>query len=260
MRPIFIALARSPISSATSLRRTALTISCARVKNVLKILEFLNGWPFLVARVQQIPDASEVPLTSEIEARFLHLRIQALEALELLPQAPQQLVEAVQSVDLPGALADLVASYMDENAEEKQSILETIDVAERMEKVSRILAHRIEVLRLSREIGQQTKVTLDERQREMLLRQQLASIQKKLGEGEEGKAAEIAEIGNAIAEAGMPTDVEEQARKELRRLERMPDAAAEYGMIRAYLDCLIELPWKLPEEDPIDIVEARRNS
>jgi ATP-dependent Lon protease len=127
-----------------------------------------------------------------------------------------------------------------------------------MEKVSRIFAHRIEVLRLSQEIGQQTKVTLDERQREILLREQLASIQKKLGEGEEGKAAEIAEIGNAIAKAGMPTDVEEQARKELRRLERMPDAAAEYGMIRAYLDCLIELPWKLPEEDPIDIVEARR--
>jgi ATP-dependent Lon protease len=223
-----------------------------------EILEFLNGWPFLVARVQRIPDTSVTPLTSEIEARFLHLRTQALEALELLPQAPQQLVEAVQSANSPGALADLVASYMDENSEEKQSILETIDVAARMEKVSRIFAHRIEVLRLSQEIGQQTKVTLDERQREILLREQLASIQKKLGEGEEGKAAEIGEIGNAIAKAGMPTDVEEQARKELRRLERMPDAAAEYGMIRAYLDCLIELPWKLPEEDPIDIVEARR--
>jgi ATP-dependent Lon protease len=223
-----------------------------------EILEFLNGWPFLVARVQRIPDTSVTPLTSEIEARFLHLRTQALEALELLPQAPQQLVEAVQSANSPGALADLVASYMDENSEDKQSILETIDVATRMENVSRIFAHRIEVLRLSQEIGQQTKVTLDERQREILLREQLASIQKKLGEGEEGKAAEIGEIGNAIAKAGMPTDVEEQARKELRRLERMPDAAAEYGMIRAYLDCLIELPWKLPEEDPIDIVEARR--
>jgi ATP-dependent Lon protease len=223
-----------------------------------EIAEFLKGWPFLVARIQRIPDTSVVPLTAEIEARFLHLRTQALEALELLPQAPQQLVEAVQSANSPGALADLVASYMDENSEDKQSILETIDVATRMENVSRIFAHRIEVLRLSQEIGQQTKVTLDERQREILLREQLASIQKKLGEGEEGKAAEIGEIGNAIAKAGMPTDVEEQARKELRRLERMPDAAAEYGMIRAYLDCLIELPWKLPEEDPIDIVEARR--
>ena len=223
-----------------------------------QILEFLNGWPFLVARVQRIPDTIEAPLTPEIEALFLHLRTQALEALELLPQAPQQLVEAVQSVNSPGALADLVASYMDENSEERQSILETIDVTVRIKKVSRILAHRIEVLRLSQEIGRQTKVTLDERQREILLREQLASIQKKLGEGEEGKASEIAEISDAIAKAGMPADVEEQARKELRRLERMPDAAAEYGMIRAYLDCLTELPWKLSEEDPIDIVEARR--
>ena len=223
-----------------------------------EIIEFLKGWPFLVARVQRVPDTSIVPLTSETEARFLHLRTQALEALELLPQAPQQLVEAVQSANSPGALADLVASYMDENSEEKQNILETIDVAARMEMVSRIFAHRIEVLRLSQEIGQQTKVTLDERQREILLREQLAAIQKKLGEGEEGKAAELAEIGVAIDKAQMPTDVEAQARKELRRLERMPDAAAEYGMIRAYLDCLIELPWKLPEEAPIDIVEARR--
>jgi len=88
-----------------------------------QILEFLNGWPFLVARVQRIPDTIEAPLTPEIEALFLHLRTQALEALELLPQAPQQLVEAVQSVNSPGALADLVASYMDENSEERQSIL-----------------------------------------------------------------------------------------------------------------------------------------
>jgi len=221
-------------------------------------LEFLNGWPFFVARIRRIPDASDVPMTSEIEAHFLYLRTLALEALELLPQAPPQLADAVQSANSPGALADLVASYMDANSEEKQGILETVDVAARIEKVSRILAHRIEVLRLSHEIGQQTRVTLDARQREILLREQLASIHKKLGDGEEGKAAEIAEIGNAIAKAAMPAEVEEQARKELRRLERMPDSAAEYGMIRAYLDCLIELPWKLPDEAPIDIVEARR--
>ena len=223
-----------------------------------EIIESLEGWPFLVARVRRLPDASPVPLTSEIEARFLHLRTQALEALALLPQAPQQLAEAVQSANSPGALTDLVASYMDVNAGEKQNILETIDVSVRIEMVSRTFAHRIEILRLSHEIGQQTKAMLDERQREMLLREQLAWIQKKLGEGEEGKATETAEIGDAIAKAGMPTDVEQQARKELRRLERMPDSAAEYGVIRAYLDCLIELPWTLPEQTPIDIGEARR--
>ncbi len=149
-------------------------------------------------------------------------------------------------------------AYMDMKPEEKQEILETIDVAARMDKVSQLLAHRIEVLRLSAEIGQQTKASLDERQREVLLREQMAAIQKQLGEGEEGKAAELAELEKTIAEAGMPEEVEEHVRKELRRLQRMPEAAAEYGMARTYLDWLIELPWKLPEETPIDIVEARR--
>src|SRR5690348_2148097 len=127
-----------------------------------------------------------------------------------------------------------------------------------MDKVSRLLAHRIEVLRLSAEIGQQTKAALDERQREVLLREQMAAIQKQLGEGEEGKAAEIAELDKTITEAGMPKEVEDAARKELRRLQRMPEAAAEYGMVRTYLDWLVELPWKLPEQAPIDIEEARR--
>ncbi len=92
----------------------------------------------------------------------------------------------------------------------------------------------------------------------MLLREQMAAIQKQLGEGEEGKAAEIAELDKAITEAGMPKEVEDAARKELRRLQKMPEAAGEYGMVRTYLDWLIELPWKLPEEKPIDIKESRR--
>src|SRR5262249_2735592 len=121
-----------------------------------------------------------------------------------------------------------------------------------------MLAHRIEILRLSNEIGQQTKSALDKRQREALLREQMAAIQRQLGEGDEGKAAEIAELNEAISKAGRPGEVDQQARKELRRLERMPEAAAEYGMVRTYLDWLIELPWKLPEAAPIEIAEARR--
>jgi len=221
-----------------------------------QVVEFLSGWPFLVARVLRIPEPATH--TPEIEARMLHLRGQALEALELLPQAPRELVTAIQAIDQPGALADMTMAYMDVKPDEKQEVLETIDVAARMEKVSRLLSHRIEVLRLSAEIGQQTKASLDERQREMLLREQMAAIQKKLGEGEEGKAAEMAELDKAITEAGMPKEVEDAARKELRRLQRMPESAAEYGMVRTYLDWLIELPWKLPEEAPIDIEEARR--
>ena len=221
-----------------------------------QIAEFLGGWPFLVARVLRIPE-SEVR-SPEIEARFLNLQSQALEALQLLPQAPQELIAAVQSVQSPGSLADIAISYMDARPEEKQEVLETVDVSARMDKVSRLLAHRIEVLRLSAEIGQQTRASLDQRQREVLLREQMAAIQRQLGEGDEGKAAEIAELNQAIAAAQMPKEVEDQARKELRRLERMPEAAAEHGVVRAYLDWLIGLPWALPEEAPIDIAEARR--
>jgi ATP-dependent Lon protease len=221
-----------------------------------QIVEYLSGWPFLVARVLRIPEPET--RSPEIEARFVNLKAQAVEAVELLPQAPAELVAAIQSIEAAPALADLSAAYMDIKPEEKQEILETVDIAARMDKVSRLLAHRIEVLRLSQEIGRQTKAKLDERQREVLLREQMAAIQRQLGEGEEGKAAEIAELDKAISDAGMPKEVEDQARKELRRLQRMPEAAGEYGMVRTYLDWLIELPWKLPEEKPIDIAEARR--
>jgi len=221
-----------------------------------QIGEYLSGWPFLVARVVQIPEPGV--RTPEIEARFVDLKAKTIEAIQLLPQVPADLLAAVQSIEAPPALADLAIAYMDVKPEEKQEILETVDIAVRMEKVSRLLAHRIEVLRLSQEIGRQTKVALDERQREALLREQMAAIQRQLGEGEEGKAAEMAELDAAIAKAGMPKDIEDQARKELRRLQRMPEAAGEYGMVRTYIDWLIELPWALPEEKPIDIGQARK--
>ena len=221
-----------------------------------QIVEYLTGWPFLVARVLRIPEPDT--RTPEIEARFVNLKAQAVEAIELLPQVPADLLAAIQSIETPAALADLATAYMDVKPEEKQEILETVDLVARMDKVSRILAHRIEILRLSQEIGRQTKASLDERQREVLLREQMAAIQKQLGEGEESKAAEIAELDKAITDAGMPKEVEDAARKELRRLQKMPEGAAEYGMVRTYLDWLIELPWKLPEEKPIDIKESRR--
>src|ERR1700726_4277119 len=221
-----------------------------------QIGEYLSGWPFLVARVVQIPEPGV--RTPEIEARFVDLKAKAIEAIELLPQVPADLLAAVQSIEAPPALTDLAIAYMDVKPEEKQEILETVDIAVRMEKVSRLLAHRIEVLRLSQEIGRPTKGALDERQREALLREQMAAIQRQLGEGEEGKATEMAELDAAIAKAGMPKDIEDQARKELPRLQRMPEAAGEYGMVRTYLDWLIELPWALPEEKPIDIGQARK--
>jgi ATP-dependent Lon protease len=221
-----------------------------------QIVEYLSGWPFMVARVLRISESET--RSSEIEARFVNLKAQTIEAIQLLPQVPADLLAAIQAIEAPSELADLATAYMDVKSDEKQEILETVDISARMDKVLRMLAHRIEVLRLSQEIGRQTKTALDERQREVLLREQMAAIQRQLGEGDDGKAAELAELDKAIGNAGMPKEIEDQARKELRRLQRMPDAAGEYGMVRTYLDWLIDLPWKLPEETPIDIAQARR--
>jgi len=220
-----------------------------------RVLDFFPDTPFLVARVLRVPE----PTTSspEIEARFLNLQRQAIEAIQLLPQTPPELLAAFQSTTSPAALADLATSYMDIKPQEKQEVLETVDLSKRMEKVSQYLAERLEVLRLTNEIGQKTKAAFDERQREAILREQMATIQRQLGEGD-GKAQEVAELTEAIAKAQMPSEAESQARKELRRYERMPEAAAEAGMVRSYLDWLIELPWALPPEKPIDIAAARR--
>ncbi|WP_159718934.1 endopeptidase La [Geminicoccus flavidas] len=217
---------------------------------------FVREQPVLVARVRQLEEPDEQ--SQDIQARFLHLKGQATEALQLLPQSPPELLATVANAASAAALTDMVAAYIDASPDEKQDFLETLDLRARMDKVARLLAQRIEVLRLSQEIGKATKASLDERQREVLLREQMAAIQRQLGEGDNAKSQEIAELGEAIGKAGMPDEVEQAARKELRRLERMPDASAEYGMIRTYLDWLIELPWQLGEEPPIDIAEARR--
>jgi ATP-dependent Lon protease len=221
-----------------------------------RVTEFLNGYPFFVARVERLPESDQH--STEIEARLVHLRNQALEVLQLLPQTPAELVNAVQSVTSAPALADLIASFMDITPAEKQEVLETIAIERRLERVSQFLAHRLEVLRLSRQISDRTKETMDERQREFLLREQMKTIQKELGEGEDAKSQEIAELRRKIEEAKMPEEVETHAKKELARLERMPEAAGEYSMARTYLEWLVELPWAAEEEAPIDIAEARR--
>ena len=220
-----------------------------------RIVDFLLGTPFLAARIIEIPEPTAT--SPEIQARFLNLQRQAVEAIELLPQAPPELLAAFQSLTSPSTLADMATSYLDIKAQEKQEILETIDVSKRMEKVSQFLAERLEVLRLTNEIGQKTKAAFDERQREAILREQMATIQRQLGEGD-GKAQEVAELTEAIAKAQMPAEMDSQAKKELRRYERMPEAAGEAGMVRTYLDWLVELPWTVPAEKPIDIAEARR--
>ena len=219
-----------------------------------RALDFIPGNPFLLARAQYLPEIDSH--NSAIEARALYLKQQALAAIELLPQAPAELANAVQQIDSPSTLADLIASFIDIPAAEKQELLATIDLHARLDKVVDLVAHRMEVLRISREIDQKTKQSLDERQRRAMLHEQLRTIRKQLGEDEEERA-EIEEIDQAITEAKMPEEVETQARKELKRLERMPEAAGEYSMLRTYLDWLIALPWSKLDEESIDIAKAR---
>jgi ATP-dependent Lon protease len=157
---------------------------------------------------------------------LLNLRRLSVDAASLLPQAPQELIVALESTEPAGALADLAASFMDIKPKDKREILEAIDPVARMDKVARLLSGSIEVVRLSNEIGLQTKATFDKRQRTAVLREQMATIQRELGEGD-GKAQEVAELAEAIAKAKMPEEAESQALKELERSERMPEGAAE---------------------------------
>jgi ATP-dependent Lon protease len=220
-----------------------------------RAIEFLPEYPFLAVRIERIeePDLH----TPAIDARQLQLKELMAEVLDLLPQAPAELLNAFQQVASASVLADLVASFMDLTAEEKQEILETLDTQTRLDRIIVLLRHRIEVLRISKEINDQTKQAMDERQREFVLREQMKTIQRELGETDE-HSEEIVELREAIAKARMPEEAENQASKELRRLERMPEASAEYSMVRTYIDWLVELPWSVETEDRLDMAEARR--
>jgi ATP-dependent Lon protease len=221
-----------------------------------RVTEFLNSYRFPVARVSRIdePQATD----SEIEARLIQLKERALEVFALQPQTSEELISAVRNITAPGALADLVAGVMEIKASERQTVLETIDLTKRLDLVLDYLVKRLEVLKLSRKIDERTKASIDEHQREFILREQLKSIRKELGDDDAGNSAEIAELRQAIVDAQMPDEVARQAQKELKRLERMSDGSAEYSMLRSYLDWLIELPWKAPEPDRFDLPEARR--
>jgi ATP-dependent Lon protease len=220
-----------------------------------RVLTFVSGYPYLVARVEEI-GVAEV-MIPEVEARVRLLKERAREAMALLPSVPAELAATIENLTSPSALADFVAGISDSAPAAKQDILETFDIRERLDKVLALVAQRIEVLKITRSIGEQTQKSLSSQQREHILREQLRQIQKELGEADE-KSAELAELREAVEKAQMPKEAEDQARKELKRLERMPEAAAEYAMIRTYLDWLIELPWSKLTPETIDIAEAKR--
>lgn len=220
-----------------------------------RVLEFLPGHPFLLARIERI----EEPQTNntEIEAQFHQLKQQALEGLELMPNVPPELVTNLRDITAPGQLADFIAGFLDITPVEKQGVLASIELLPRLQTMQRLLAHRLEVLRLAHDIGKQTRESIDSHQREYFLREQLKTIQKELHDSDGGDD-ELTALEHSIGEAHMPEDVDKQARKELGRLRGMPAASTEHSMLRSYLDWLIELPWNQTSSTAVNIADARR--
>jgi len=219
-----------------------------------RVLDYVQQEPYIVARVAPIADVSTVD--NEIEARAHALRERALEALQLLPQAPAELANAIRGIESPSALADVVASFMDLKPAEKQEVLGTFDLRARLERVLGHLARRIEVLKVSKQIDERTREAFDSRQKEAVLRERLKQIREELGENDQG-SEDLAELRKQVAAAGMPTEVEEQALRELARLERMNEASGEHSLARNYLDWLVAMPWSKLDEEQHDIERAR---
>jgi len=219
-----------------------------------RVIEFVKGYPFYAARVERLVESQNV--TPAIEARAAQIKELAGDILALVPDAPAELASVVEGVQAAPALADLVAALLDLAPTEQQQVLATAELEARLDKVTELLVRRVEVMRLSAELDQQTRGRLDDQQRELLLREQMKTIREELGEADD--ATGLDELEAAIAKARMPPEVHALARKELRRLARMSEVAAEYSMLRTYVEWLAELPWSVTTEDCIDIAAARR--
>ena len=229
-------------------------VVCQGLQRV-RFLGLEPGHPFLAVRIERLDEA---PSTStQAQALALQLRERGVEILTLMPGVPAELAHVLQSTRSPSQLADLAASLLDIEPAEKQLLLETLSTEERLSRVLQIVNQRLDVLRLSQEIGARTKEQLDDRQRRFLLEEQLKTIKKELGD-EGGNEPEIQRLDAAITDAKMPPEVDAQVRKELRRLSHLQDGSGEYSMLSTWLDCMVELPWALPEPLHIDMAAARQ--
>jgi ATP-dependent Lon protease len=210
--------------------------------------------PYLVARIGELPDVIEDG--PELEALTRNVQRTFSEIIEQIPYLPEELQMAVANLDDPAALAHLIAGALRISTEEKQELLEEVEVVGRLRHLSQILARELEVVQLGTQIQSQVQSEIDKGQREFFLRQQLKAIQDELGEGDE-QQAEVNELRERIGEAGLPEHAQKAADRELSRLEKLPPAAAEHGVIRTYLEWLTELPWSAGTEDNLDIGHAR---
>ncbi|MEP7259832.1 MAG: endopeptidase La [Usitatibacter sp.] len=220
-----------------------------------RVLQFLDGYPFQAARVQLIDEIGAGD--PQVEGRARALKQRAAEVLELLPQVPAEVGSALEAIDSASQLADFIAGMIDIPSAEKQALLEAFDLQARLDKLLDLLTRRIATLKVSQEVEQRTRESIGESNRKHLLREQMKSIQKELGEDED-TGAELEELKKALDAAKMPEEVDKHARKELKRLERTPEAGPEYSMVRTYLEWLTELPWVDDPNASTDVAAARR--
>jgi ATP-dependent Lon protease len=221
----------------------------------IKLEKHISDDPYLVAEFSELPDV----LVESKQVEALTRNVQGLFArvIALVPYLPEELQLAAANVDDPSALCHLVASTLRLKTEEKQKLLELVNVEERLREVSKVLNRELEVFELGTKIQSQVQSEMEKGQREFFLRQQLKAIQDELGEGDP-EQAEIDELRERLDELGLPEEADRAARRELARLDKLPSAAAEYGVIRTYLEWIISLPWNDTTEDKLDLAEAQK--
>ncbi|TMK27052.1 MAG: AAA family ATPase, partial [Actinobacteria bacterium] len=211
--------------------------------------------PYLVGEFTELPDVLEQ--TREVEALTRNVQSLFARIIGLVPYLPEELQIAAANVDDPSALSNLVASTLRLKTEEKQHLLELTDVEARLREIMTILNRELEVFELGSKIQSQVQEEMEKGQREFFLRQQLKAIQDELGEGD-AEQAEVNELRSRFDEMDLPEDARKAVDRELARLEKLPPAAAEYGVIRTYVDWLVSLPWGKTTEDNLDLEHARR--
>ena len=220
----------------------------------VRITDWVAEEPYLVAKIESLPD--EVSESQELEALTRNVQRTFTEIIEEIPYLPEELQLAVTNIDDPSALSHLIAGALRIATAEKQELLEEVDVTKRLRRLSELLAREAEVIQLGSKIQSQVQSGIDKGQREFVLREQMKAIQRELGE-EDPDQAEVAELRERIEAAGLPEHAHKAADRELSRLERLPAAAAEYGVIRTYLEWMVDLPWSKATEDNLDIAHAR---
>lgn len=219
------------------------------------IREIVTGKPYLQAHIESIQDRDSKDI--EVEALMVNLVGLFERIVKLTPFLPQEFASMAKTITDPGVLADLIASIINVPTEEKQAILELIEVKQRLREVTRLVNHQVEVLELGNKIQSQVKDDMDKSQRDYYLRQQLGAIKKELGEEDETKV-EVDEYREKLAKKDLPEEAKKEADRELQRLDRMHPSSAEYTVASTYLDWILTLPWREGTEDNLDIRKARK--